>query len=240
MSEFTPKSLTWSSEAVLQDIARRDFTISDKQVADLEGLFWNDLCSEHDAENICQYMENAGYKYNSSFSAFEKAWRRDEWNHYLGFRKIYSSLYGTPEEQLASRLASREVDFEPIREFLEDEFVFTLVLAYDEIATTKAYSMDHDLYRSFGDPRLHQWIRLVTRDEAFHFHNCMELIRLEHADRISEIPGHVNKFIQWDLGGHDYKGTFVLDHEGYYFTPNFLNDCGQRIVDYFERYPKSS
>ncbi len=234
-TEFTPKSLPWNSKEVLNGLTRSDFTTSEQEVADLHELFWNDLCSEYDAENICNYMERGNFNFTSEFKAFEKVWRRDEYNHYLGFRQIYSLLYKVPEEEIKVRLEQRQPDFDPIRSFLEDEFVTCLVFAYDEIATTKAYSTDHEIYKSFGDTRLYEWIRKVTRDESFHFTNCMEVIKRRHPHRIPETPRYIQKFIEWDLGGHEYKGTFVLDHEGYYFTPAFLNNCGRIIINYFNR-----
>lgn len=48
-----------------------------------DGL-WNDLCSEYDAENFCNYLKTSGIKLSSDFKSFEYVWRRDELNHYLG------------------------------------------------------------------------------------------------------------------------------------------------------------
>ena len=171
----------------------------------------------------------------SEFDVFERAWRSDEWNHYQGFLTIYAILYNQPEDEVVKLLRQREPNFVPVSRFLDDEFKTCVVMAYDEIATTRAYAMDYGLYDSFGDPRFNQWIKSVTRDEALHFYNCMQVIGLRHRNRIPEITSLISELIDWDLGGNSYSGTFVLDHEGYYFTPEFLQKCGKLITGYFDR-----
>lgn len=236
---FVPRSIEWSSSSILDQLDPKSFGLTPERQKELRDLFWNDLCSEYDAENFCRYYESSGLKYSQEFQAFERAWRRDEWNHYIGFRDIYSALYDVPQEEIHREQEKRPVDFGPIQPFLEDEFTMTLLLAYDEIATTKAYAMDYDLYGSFPNPNLLDWIKLVTRDEAFHFGNCIDVIRLRHQDRIPEAPEKVRKFVEWDLAGNEYQGTFVLDHHGYYFTPDFLQGCADTILHQLNKEPSA-
>lgn len=226
---FKPKSRNWDSMDMLGKITREDLSINESEIADLEHLFWNDICSEYDADNFSNFLRDCGLKLSPEFEAFEAIWHRDEWNHYVGFRQIYSLLYEKPCEVIHEAVAKQEVDFSSIIEFLEDEFTVCLVLAYDEIATTRAYRMDFELYKSFGPQSMADWIKYVARDEAFHFSNILNVIRLRHTERLSEVPELVKKMIDYDLANHDYKGTFVLDHKGYYFSPDFLYDCGKTI-----------
>lgn len=227
---FKPKSFQWDSMQMLQGITRDDLTINETEILELEELFWNDICSEYDADNFCQFLKKSGIRLSSEFKIFEAIWQRDEWNHYLGFRQIYSLLYQKSCEEIDELVAAREVDFSPILEFLEDEFMICLVLAYDEIATTRSYRMDFELYKSFGPQPLADWIKCVARDEAVHFSNILNIIRLCHSEHIPKVPKFVKKLVDYDLANHDYKGTFVLDHKGYYFTPDFLYKCSQTIA----------
>lgn len=231
-SDYSPRSMPWNSNDYLANVGRTGVLSSSETAENLRPMLWNDLCSEYDAENFCKYLERSGLELSPAFKSFEGAWRKDEYNHYLGFLRIYSRLYDEPEEEVAKRLEHREADFKPIDKFLKDEFTIALLLAYDEIATAKAYSQDHELYASFEDPNYLRWIKLVTRDESIHFTNLTGLINQKHPDRIPEVSQLVSQFIEWDLEGGEYKGTFVLDHEGGdYFTPEFLRDCG-RIINH--------
>lgn len=63
----------------------------------------------------------------------------------------------------------------------------------------------------------------------------MELIGKNFKNRISEIPKLVDHFIDWDLNGGAYRGTFVLDHDGPYFTKEVLTVCGDTMKNYFFR-----
>ena len=232
-SDFKPRSQPWDSDSLVGQLTRNDVTLPESDIMNFKPNLWNDLCSEYDAENFCNYLKDKKYKLSNDFKAFEFVWRRDEFNHYLGFRHIYSIFYEKPEQEILSELNSRLIDFEPISNMLEDEFQICLLIAYDEIATTKSYSQDYDFYNLFEHKNFLKWIKKVARDEAYHFNNCMELIGKNHYHRVSEIPNLVDKFIEWDLNGGEYNGTFVLDHEGHYFTEDFLSGCGKIMKNYF-------
>lgn len=232
LSTFTPKSIPWSSLALIGELGRQDIVLSDHIIAEHKSTFWDNLCSEYDAENFCLFLQIGSFILSSEFKAFEFVWRRDEFNHHLGFRHIYSILYDVPVKDIAKKLEQRQVDFAPIQNLLEDEFKICLLLAYDEIATTKSYALDYEFYKSFGNDNFHSWIKLVTRDEAYHFNNCMEIIGKNFYNRIGEIPALVDDFIRWDLSRNEYKGTFVLDHDNY--SEDFLKSSGQIIKQYFK------
>ncbi len=230
-SQFIPKSQPWNSESLIGHIQQNSIKLPTEIILQNQKTFWDNLCSEYDAENFCLFLEENHISLSPEFKAFEFVWRRDEYNHYIGFKRIYSILYGLPFEAIDTELKCRPVDFSPIKVMLGDEFKICLLLAYDEIATTKSYAADYDFYASFGPKELLKWIKLVTRDEAYHFHNCMELIGNRFHHRIAEIPNLVDQFVTWDLARNEYVGTFVLDHENY--SADFLQSCASIMKKYF-------
>ncbi len=166
---------------------------------------------------------------SSEFKAFEVLWAQDELNHYEGFRDIYSLFYGDAVKTVDDKMSARIPDFTSIAHFLNDEFTALVVLAYDEIATARAYQMDFSLYKKFGPKPLAEWIKLVAQDEFFHFDNVIEIIKACYSERVSEVSSIVKHLIDYDLSDEAYNSTFVLDHKGYYFSPDFLEKCGSII-----------
>ena len=233
-TSFIPKSISWSSSEILQGLVREDISLSNEVLEQFRGVIWGDLCAEHDAENFCCLLEKRGGAHSPEFLAFERAWRCDEFNHYLGFRSLYFMMYGVSEATVTQNLKDREVNFEPLKNFLKDEFLITLTIAYDELATTRAYAVDHEMYRSFGNRAFETWIKNVTKDEGIHFYNCLEVLKRCHSERINEIPDIVEELIKWDLQRNTYKGTFIFDHGGEQFTPEFLERCGDILLSNFK------
>ncbi len=127
-----PKSVQWNSLAILERIDPQALKVPDKLLQEVHDIILGDLYAEHDAENFCKYLQPPEFK------EMEKLWRRDEFNHYLGFRQIYSLLYHKSFREIEWQLAACEPNFIPIKEFLQDEFSICVVLAYDELATTRA------------------------------------------------------------------------------------------------------
>ena len=232
---FVPKSIPWLSSDLLGHLKRNNISLTLQQIKGFETILWNDLKSEYDADNFCNYLKTSALRPSSEFRLFEQIWRRDELNHYHGFRAIYSMLYDESEHEITKRLLSEPADFEPLMEFLGDEFHICLILAYDEIVTTISYAKDHSFYRSFGHPNFLKWIRLVTRDESYHFTNLMEVISRVHPERIPEIPRLIDRIVEADLSQDEYIGTFVLDHTGETFTPEFLKSCADVVRNYFKK-----
>lgn len=175
-TQFQPKSISWSSADLIGQFQKNDIVLDSKTIAEMKEGLWNDLCSEYDAENFCNYLKGSGVKLSNDFKSFEYVWRRDEFNHYLGFKQIYSLLYDVTEDDIVKEMKRRPVNFEPIKPMLQDEFKICLLIAYDEIATTKNYASEYEFYTSFGPANFLRWVKNVTRDEAYHFNNCMELI----------------------------------------------------------------
>lgn len=217
---------------LLRDLRREKISLSEEKLEQFRQILWGDLRAEHDAENLCQWLQQADC--SSEFTAFERVWRRDELNHFLGFRRLYCLLYGIDEASIDRQLKARVTNFELLKDFLQDEFTIVLTIAYDEIATTLAYTDDYEMYRSLGDRTCINWIKNVVRDEGIHFQNCIELLKRYHVSRINEIPDCLQELVKWDLQRHEYQGTFLFDRATEQFTPAFLDRCQQILLSHFK------
>jgi hypothetical protein len=235
---FSVKSAPWDSREVLSGLHRNSITFIPELVDALESAFWIELATEYDAEHFCEHLillEKMGrLRRSSEFLAFEKAWRRDEFNHTLGFARIYSILYGLPEDELFRKLRGRQPNFDALEHLLSDEFTICVIIAYDEIATTRSYQQDLvSRYPVFNNPALMRWIRMVARDEAWHFENALNVINARHQHRISDVPAVLDKLVNWDSRGEEYGATFVLDHNANYYDQRFLESCRTTILRRF-------
>jgi hypothetical protein len=212
----------WNSINLLEGLEKTRLSLSEKEILTFEDEIFNNLCSEYDAEHFWKYIQNCGLKFTDDFNEFLANWREDELNHTVGFKHLYSVLYEVSDREIEKRLAKRKINFEPLQAFLVDEFSITLLIAYDEIATTKVYREDRDFYRSFGFPPLEKWIMELVKDEARHFFACVHNIKKNHQQRISEVPRFLEQIKNWETSGNSYTGTFVLDHEGLQFSEAFV------------------
>src|ERR1044072_5668252 len=102
-TDFRPKSIPWSTRELIGHFTRKDILLDSETITEIKDGLWNDVCSEYDAENFCNYLKNSNISLTSDFKSFEFVWRRDEFNHYEGFRYIYSLLYDVPEDELAQQ-----------------------------------------------------------------------------------------------------------------------------------------
>ncbi|GAB4513330.1 MAG: hypothetical protein Tsb0019_10570 [Roseibium sp.] len=237
--DFIPLRKPWSSLAMLRDVTRSDLeTAGDFDEAAELLLF--DMNTEYDAMNLSDFfkrqMAAGGLELTPEFLAFCEAWLADEWNHYEGYRLLYGLCTGRTAEDLHREVVARPANFEPILDFIRDEFSICMVIAYDEFFTVRSCTQDFPLFESFGKPYLLDWIKLVARDEGYHYRNAMEVIRRRHADRIPEAPAFIDRLIEWDLqGGGDYGATFVLDHEESRYTRDELIRIKQKILALLDR-----
>jgi hypothetical protein len=232
---YESKSRPWSALELLLPVVPEAINLSQQAKEQLEAFFWKDLASEYDAENFCVMLEESGLTFSDEFISFEKVWRRDEYNHYLGFRRIYSLFYGEDEEAITERLKRRKPDFKDMEEFITDEFKLCLILAYDEIVTTRAYGEDVPFYKSLGPDAFNAWIKNVRADEAVHYLNCIRVAQVRHRDRLPEAKELLQRILEIDLNMKEYHATFVLDHKGAPFTPEMLRECADTIVDVLSR-----
>lgn len=237
---YQSKSRLWRSLDVLGDLTPASLHLSVAEYEESEEFLWEDLCAEYDAENLCLELERlsaAGQEYSEEFWSFERVWRRDEFNHYIGFQRLYHLVYGEPEVSITARLEQRPYDFAPFQEFLTDEFKLCLMLAYDELCTTRAYAHDMPFYRAFGQPRVEEWIHKVRGDEALHYLNSLRVAQTRHRHRLNEAEGILWHALELDLGSKTYQATFLFDHQGTSYSPEMLRGCMQTIIDQIHRTP---
>ncbi len=78
------------------------------------------------------------------------------------------------------------------------------------------------------------WIKFVTKDEASHYSNALEIIVQRHRHRLPELPMLVERLVKYDLEDSNYKSTFVLNHQSrQYFTSDFLCECSNIMYKRF-------
>lgn len=177
-----------------------------------ERHLWPDLFSEYDARFLSAWVRGLDHDFTAGFRACEARWARDEELHFLGFRAVYAALTGADEAELDARLARRaaDVDFAPLAHLFADELTAACLMAYDELATVRAYQRNGPVYALLG-PELERFVAQVTADEGRHFRNFLKLLRIEHADRLDEVPAAVAAIRATE--GTPYANTFVLDHD---------------------------
>ncbi|MCH9682819.1 MAG: hypothetical protein K0V04_15390 [Deltaproteobacteria bacterium] len=223
-----PRSRPWSSAEVLHGLDREQLAAT--QVGKHAELLWYDTVTEYDSQNFFRHvgsLRDGGQRFSADFQAFEDAWLIDERNHYEGYRQLLSMVSGRSEDDIHAEVTSREADFGPVKQLLHDEFSVCVVLAYDELFTAQSCNKDFELFSSSGDPRLARWIRLVARDEGYHFLNIVDVLRRNYAHRRAEVPAMLDTLLHWDEHERPYQATFVLDHVSERFTRESL----QRNVD---------
>lgn len=233
LGEFSPRSRHWNSLDLLNGLDRNNILLTDEELHKHIDLMEYDMYTEYDAQNFSLYLEDLeskGRSFSPEFKSFAKAWQQDEWNHYIGYRRLYSICTGKSEDILHQEVLNRKADFSPIEVFLKDEFLMCLVMVYDEIFTTRSCQMDYEAFNSFGHPNFLTWIKSVAQDEASHFLNIIDVLRKQHTHRFSEVSNILETLIERDLECKAYTGTFLLDHDGDRFTPELLRDCKKLIL----------
>jgi hypothetical protein len=220
----------WLLERVPSDLVEtercRSLCRTKWQMAFKDNL-WDEICSEFDARRLAEHIRAARLPLSDAFRRFEDSWLRDEDQHYVGFRRLYSTLYHVPPDEVAARVEARPSTFAALTPFLVDEFHLCVLLAYDEIVTAKAYASDFDMYDALGDRQLSAWIRQVCRDETNHFCGVVGLIKRLHGDRLAGVSVALDELIRFNAGSSPYSGSFVLDHQ--YYAPELI-ERGRRAV----------
>lgn len=179
----------------------------------LEAVIAADVESEYDARFLGAHLRRALPQMSARLRRALDAWERDEELHYTGFAEVYREAFGQSRASHAERMAARAdgVDFEPLGHLIEDEFAVLCLLAYDELATVRAYRGHRDDYAPLGD-RAMAFVAAVTADEGRHAVNFMRLLRTDHRHRSAEVPRTVERIRSTE--GVAYANTFVLDHDG--------------------------
>lgn len=237
IEEYVPRHKEWNAIELLRDVTSDQLKKIDN-FEEAKELFLFDMITEYDSQHLSEYintMEKSGMQFTDEFNLFKSAWMKDEWNHYVGYRRLYSLSSSIDENDLHQDVINREYDFTPISHMLSDEFQLCLVLAYDELFTTLSCKQDMPLYRSFGISSLAKWNKLVARDEAYHFKNIIDVITRRHKNRISDAAKVLDEFIEWDMSGNKYENTFVLDHDESRYSKEYLTNIRDKIISQLKR-----
>lgn len=183
---------------------------------------WEDVASEFDARFLGARLAGLGIEFSAQFLAAAKIWERDELGHHACSKTAWIAAFGG-ERELDQRLAERRPDFAPLSSFFEDEFTILCLLAYDELATVRAYRANLPLYEPLGRPFLALMHRIMA-DEARHYASFLSLARSEHPERAAD-AGHVISSLR--AAGVPYAATFVLDHDDPVFTADLLDETAR-------------
>jgi hypothetical protein len=201
----------------------------------MQNLILHDMYSERHSEHFSKAIHALDIDLSEDFLAFEHLWLSDELNHYAGFRYLFGLIIGEPVDNKVEK-QSYVPNFSNLFSFFQDEFHLCLLLAYDEIVTTRLYIEEYPLYDEAGDPFISRWIRYVARDEAYHFGNLLKVLLANFSHRFHEIPIVVNRLINQELSSQNYSETFVLDRAGYCLSHSFLFQCVQPLLRFARKH----
>ena len=201
---------TWA--CLDRSVRRRTASMSEDERAWFHELLYPDLFSEYDARFLSAYVRTLPIELSAEFRECERAWGSDEALHYKGFRVAYGAVFDRNGDDLDAEMATREsgADFEALADLFEDEFSIACLLAYDELATVRAYRANREGYARLG-PEMKELVRQVTADEGRHYRNFFNLVRTKHSDRLGDVDATIARIR--DREGVSYRNTFVLDHD---------------------------
>lgn len=234
-SVATMRAVAAPSTALLDGVTTESLRFAAADFAPLRSTMEKAIHAEHDAELLCKELERrvaaGALTLTPAFRAFEHAWRRDELDHTIGFAQVHGAIYGEDPRAILEGLRARRADFVALDAFLRDELSLCLLLAYDELATTRSYARDwHDLYPRLACEQVTTWIQRVAADEARHYHNLLEVLRGEHRGSLRRAPGILDAILEADLLRPRYQATFALDHDDPSVFPEAeLRACRERV-----------
>jgi hypothetical protein len=225
----------WNSEDILRDM-NPTLVMSNDATVGFKHELLNNVFAEYDSINLSNYLKEKAC-FSPEFYEFENNWLKDEKNHFRGLKKIYSRIFSVDERDIDDNASKRESDFSTLEEILEDEFSLCVCLAFDELASTRGYAADFDLYDSFGCPAISKWIRLAAKDEMLHSLNAIRILNSNHAHKIDKAPIVLRRILELENGTTgEYKATFLLDHESdpgnNPFNHGFLSKCASDVCKY--------
>ena len=220
----------FSLAAIEASVAEHAAGLSAELEADLRHSLWEDVASEYDARFLGDWLAGLGFEFSAGFRAAVKTWECDELGHHLCSRAAWVAAFGQQRE-LDQRLGARRPDFAPLAAFFEDEFTILCLLAYDELATVRAYRANLPLYAHLGRPFL-ALMRRIMADEARHYASFLSVTRSEHPQRAAD-AGRVISSLR--AAGAPYAATFVLDHDDPVFTSDLLDETARILRAHLAR-----
>lgn len=197
---------------ILSKLNLDSIKLDKKMSAEYEPTLWRSISSEYDAINFYHKLMSLKINFSEPFKDFVRAWLYDETMHTAGFKYLYQLVYGMNEADIDCKLQQSTSDFSILEEFMQDELSISLLIAFDEIVTTFVYDRSIELYGEIEKNILPKWIKMVKRDEARHFMNIINVIKLTQQYDISHVDAILTRIINVDVNLSDYTGTFVLDH----------------------------
>lgn len=219
--------------------------------AALHDSLWHSLATEYDARHLSAFLRQQPMPLSPAFWAMERAWAEDEDNHFRGLSWLYTRLYDVSEAEIAARLGERTPDFSRLAPLLSDEFRLCVVLAFDELASTRAYAHDAVSYAALG-VAARILVRRLARDELLHCHNAIDLLVRTQARRLPEVEAVIEWVIAHDTSPQfSYRATFLLDqiikpvispessssnpYSTIGLSADFLQDCGRCLMRFLYR-----
>jgi hypothetical protein len=213
-----PQQRTWDAATILQGVTPGVAPAAIWERA--QDIILRDCLAEYDSGKLIQAISSLPINFTPEFREFQVAWQRDEHRHYLALRKTYSVLFGVSEEEVAAQVDDRPLDLAPITKFLRDEFTILVMVCYEEGGSMRTYRIDRDeMYCHFGET-FQRIAASLARDEGIHFANAAEVLLRRHRNRFGEVPALLDAMMGIE-GTYEYSNTFVFEHSGGYFTPQF-------------------
>ena len=198
--------------------------LSTEQVEALRYSIWEDIASEYDARFLGAWLDGLDIEFSASFRSAAEVWERDELGHHACSKAVWVAAFGG-ERDLDQRLAERKPNFAPLTPFFTDEFTILCLLAYDELATVRAYRANLPLYAHLGGP-FRRLMRRIMADEARHYASFLSVAQSEYPGRAADAPGVISRL---RAAGVPYAATFVLDHDDPVFTSELLDETARTL-----------
>lgn len=183
----------------------------------LSSLLLDDLTTEYDARLLGSHLRRVGAHWSEAFWRVENRWEADEAQHHRVASRVYRSCGGADPG-----LRARQADFGHLEPWLEDEFAFLCLAAYDEWVTVRAYSAGLVWYDALG-PAFGRWMRGVIADEARHYCQFLSLAKSGHPRRLDEVPDLMRAI--GGVEGEPYRSTFLLDHDDPIFRVEWFEEA---------------
>ncbi|MFT5198644.1 MAG: hypothetical protein ACI87O_001302 [Planctomycetota bacterium] len=200
------------SPSDLASIAQHCARLGAEDRLDLEATLRLDVQSEFDARFLAEHLAKQQWTLSAPMSEALEHWLVDEELHQMLFLQVYKAAFPARYEDLQRDLAQlgQNVVIEPLKQLMADEFEVLCLMAYDKLTTVKAYQALLPQYFLLG-PRMEPLLRMVIRDEGRHYATFARILRMHHAQRLSETPAQLEKIRSNE--GTPYANTFVLDHD---------------------------
>ncbi|MDF1838747.1 MAG: hypothetical protein P1V35_12825 [Planctomycetota bacterium] len=226
ISQLKPRDGLSSSD--LRSIAQHARGLGSADFAELEATIRLDVQSEFDARFLAEYLDHQDWDLSPELRGALDQWLQEEELHQSLFRQVYGAAFPDKCAKLSAELLQRDQDvaFEPLQHLMRDEFEVLCLLAYDELATVKAYQALLPQYLMLG-PSMGPLLKRVIRDEGRHYATFARILREQHADRLSETPALIEKIRASE--GMPYANTFVLDHDYGVWTDSIFDRSVEQL-----------